>query len=77
MIPVSPDSFFALIELASEGRRSLAERLFIEGERVRAQKFLEASQATPPQPIPPTVPVGGESQFLVAPSSPAPVTDSE
>jgi hypothetical protein len=75
MIPVAPDAFFALVELASEGRRSLAERLFIEGERVRAQKFLEASQVTPSQPIPPTVPVGGESQLVVGPSTPT--LDSE
>jgi hypothetical protein len=69
MIPVSPDVFFALVELASEGRRSLAERLFIEGERLRAQKFLEAAQAAPSQPVPPSVPVGGESRLIVAPST--------
>lgn len=48
MIPISPETLTALLELASEGRRSTAERMFIEQVRTSAENFLKAQLPQPP-----------------------------
>lgn len=50
MIPIDPTTLNALLELASEGRRSTAERLFIEQVRATSEAFLKAQQAQPKAP---------------------------